>query len=72
MSIGKRIVEIRKTTELNQTDFAEQFGSSRGTYKNYERGAVDPPVSLVMKICEKNGINANWLLLAEATPPRTS
>jgi transcriptional regulator with XRE-family HTH domain len=68
MSIGKRIVEIRKTTGLNQTDFAELFGSSRGTYKNYERGAVDPPVSLVMKICEKYGINANWLLLGRNNP----
>lgn len=68
MSIGKRLVEVRKATGLNQTDFAVQFGVSRGTYKNYERGAVDPPISLVAKICEKYGANANWLLLGKSKP----
>jgi transcriptional regulator with XRE-family HTH domain len=68
MSIGKRLVEIRKATGLNQTEFAELLGSSRGTYKNYERGAVDPPVTLLVKLCEKYGTNANWLIMGKSKP----
>jgi transcriptional regulator with XRE-family HTH domain len=62
------MVGIRAATGLNQTEFCEQFGVSRGTYKNYERGAVDPPISLVAKICEKYEANANWLLLGKSKP----
>lgn len=61
-------MEVRKATGLNQTDFAEQFGTSRGTYKNYERGAVDPPVSLLAKIFEKYDKNAKWLITGNSKP----
>ena len=53
---------------LNQIDFAELLGVPRSSYKNYERGAFDPPTSLVVQICEKFGVDANWLLFGTRRP----
>ena len=68
MSIGKRLAEVRATQNLNQVDFAEQLGVPRSSYKNYERGAFDPPTSLVVQICERYGVDANWLLFGTRRP----
>jgi len=68
MSIGKRLAEVRATQGLNQVDFAELLGVPRSSYKNYERGAFDPPTSLVVQICGKYGVDANWLLFGTRQP----
>lgn len=68
MSIGKRLAEVRATQNLNQIDFAELLGVPRSSYKNYERGAFDPPTSLVVQICERYSVDANWLLFGTRRP----
>lgn len=68
MSIGKRMAEVRSAQGLNQVDFAELVGVPRSSYKNYERGAFEPPTSLVMHICERFGVDANWLLFGPRQP----
>jgi transcriptional regulator with XRE-family HTH domain len=67
MSIGKRLAEVRATQGLNQIDFAELLGVPQFV-QNYERGAFDPPTSLVVQICERYGVDANWLLFGTRRP----
>jgi transcriptional regulator with XRE-family HTH domain len=62
------MAEVRAAQGLNQIDFAELVGVSRSAYKNYERGASDPPTSLVVQICERYGVDANWLLFGTRRP----
>ena len=68
MSIGKRLAEVRAEQGLNQVEFAELLGVPRSSYKNYERGAFDPPTSLVVQICKRYGVDANWLLFGNRRP----
>lgn len=63
MSLGDRLLEVRKQTTLNQLAFAKLFNLSDRGYKNYELGYRDPPASLLTKIALKYDINLNWLLL---------
>jgi transcriptional regulator with XRE-family HTH domain len=69
-SIGRRMAEVRSATGLNQVGFAELINVARSSYKNYERDALDPPVSLVMAICERFGVDANWLLMGKTQPSK--
>ena len=62
------MAEVRGAQGLNQVDFAELVGVSRSAYKNYERGASDPPTNLVVQICERYGVDANWLLFGTRRP----
>ena len=61
--IGKRIAQVRKRLGLNQIEFAKVFGISQSAFKNYERGVADPPAKLVISICQKHEVSAEWLLL---------
>jgi DNA-binding transcriptional regulator YiaG len=44
MNLGSRIALLRKRTGLNQVEFAQHLGISQSAFKNYERGASEPPV----------------------------
>ncbi|WP_199555109.1 helix-turn-helix domain-containing protein [Sandaracinobacteroides hominis] len=68
MSIGKRMAQVRSAQGLNQVDFAQLLEVPSSSYKNYERGAFDPPTSLVRQICERFSVDANWLLLGQQRP----
>jgi transcriptional regulator with XRE-family HTH domain len=63
MSLGNRIAKIRKRTGKNQVEFAQQLGVSQSAFKNYERSASDPPVSLLVHLCKEFDVGADWLIL---------
>ncbi|QTD57260.1 helix-turn-helix transcriptional regulator [Parasphingorhabdus cellanae] len=62
------MAEVRAAAGLNQIDFAEQLSVPKSSYKNYERGAFDPPLSLIMQICETYAVDANWILFGKSKP----
>lgn len=66
MSTGERLATFRKSLGKNQIQFAEELGVSQSAYKNYEREATDPPISLVIKLCKEYGLSAEWLLLGRS------
>lgn len=68
MSIGKRLAAVRRLSGLNQIDFASHFGVSKNSIKDYERGATDPSYSLLVKLCTRYKIDANWLMLGRGNP----
>lgn len=57
-----RIIEVRKYLGLNQTELAEKLGVTRSTVCAWESGRNNPSDSLIKFLCEKFGINKEWLL----------
>lgn len=61
-----RLRKAREVTGLNQADFAHDLGVSRGTVKNYERGATAEykrPVLLAWAM--RSGVPLEWLLTGQ-------
>jgi bacteriophage CI repressor helix-turn-helix domain len=63
--ICHRIVSIRKSFGLNQSDFAANLEINRTTLASYEKGISSPSVTFLLKIKEVYKININWLLTGE-------
>lgn len=63
MSIGKRLVQIRKSQnpKLSQVEFAELLNMSRSAYSMYELDKSTPTGQTIELICTKFNINRSWL-----------
>ena len=60
-----RLRELRKTTGLSQTDFAEKLGCGRGAIKNLEEGKTGISSTFADLICRIYGSNVVWLETGE-------
>lgn len=65
MTIGERIKKIRKELDLTQAEFGSKIGSVQNTVTGYENGRRNPSAPVITLICEKFGINENWLRYGE-------
>jgi transcriptional regulator with XRE-family HTH domain len=62
-SIAYRLKRVRLVHELTQLEFTSILGVSARSYKNYELGDRELPISLAASVCAAFSIDANWLLL---------
>lgn len=62
MPIHNRLAEVRKDTDLTQTEFAQRMGVSRRAYVNYERGEREIPSSLILLLHDELSISPTWML----------
>lgn len=46
---------------MTQQDFADKIGLKRQTIAAYEIGKIEPSESTLLLICEKFGVNEDWL-----------
>lgn len=60
--IGAKLLAIRKTTGLTQSEVAEKTGISDRTYADIERGTVNMRVATLMKICHTFHITPDEIL----------
>jgi transcriptional regulator with XRE-family HTH domain len=60
---AERLQELRKKLKKTQPEFAQDLGVGVTSYKFYELEKRDPPLSLVVKICEEYDVSADWLVL---------
>ena len=60
--MSKRIREIRLENELNQSDFGKSISVSQDTVSLWENGKSLPNVEVVIAICKKYNISADYLL----------
>lgn len=60
MNIGNRIKEVRGTTP--REEFAALFGVNKATIQRYEIYGRDPGTEFITNLCERYGINAEWIL----------
>jgi transcriptional regulator with XRE-family HTH domain len=66
--VGERLREERERLGLNQTEFGELLGVSRGTQKNYELGASSLDLRYVAAL-EERGIDAAFVLTGRRSTP---
>lgn len=66
-----RLRELRKSTRLSQTDFAEKLGCGRGVIKGIEEGKTDISPAFADLICRTYGCDRIWLETGEGEMFRT-
>jgi transcriptional regulator with XRE-family HTH domain len=59
-AIGSRIRELRG--EMLQEELAEYLGISQGQLSKVERGKWGPTVEVLLRLVEKFGKSADWML----------
>lgn len=65
MTINDRIKDIRRSTGLSQTDFAERLGTTRGVITNLEGEKTTPNEPFIKLICREFNIDEHWLRTGE-------
>ena len=63
--INDRILELRKSLKLNQTDFGKRIGVSRGVINNIDLSLVPAKPLLIDQICKEFGVSQTWLETGE-------
>lgn len=62
MDIGTRIKQIRKGSNLTQTEFGSRIGISLSGVSSLEIGKNTPSEQTIRAICSEFGINREWLV----------
>jgi transcriptional regulator with XRE-family HTH domain len=57
-----RIRKLREGAKLNQGEFADTVGVSRGAMSYYEQEARTPDIGVLRQICAKHNISADYLI----------
>lgn len=60
-TITDRLRKARELTGLDQGEFANDIGASRGTVSNYERGSKTHSRSVLMTWAMRSGVPLEWL-----------
>ena len=58
----QKIRELREDKDLTQTQIAKILNCSQRIYSNYERGEVDIPTQVLIKLAEFHGTSVDFLL----------
>lgn len=58
----ERIRNLREDKDLTQTQVAEYLNCSQRIYSNYERGEVDIPTSILIKLADLHNTSTDYLL----------
>ncbi|MBR3803192.1 MAG: helix-turn-helix domain-containing protein [Clostridia bacterium] len=69
MSIGDRIMQLRKEAGLSQEAFAEKLGVSRQSVSKWESDSATPDLNKVIAICELFGVSSDYLLCGKEDSP---
>ncbi len=64
--IGQRITDLREIAELSQEDVADFLNVSLETYKSYEEGIEDMPISILYELASKFGVDFSAILSGDA------
>ncbi|MDO5296912.1 MAG: XRE family transcriptional regulator [bacterium] len=62
MGIGERITQLRKSAGMTQGDLASQLKVTSANVSNYELGKRNPPIDVLLRLCNIFGVTPNYLL----------
>ncbi|MDE6728570.1 MAG: helix-turn-helix domain-containing protein [Oscillospiraceae bacterium] len=62
MAYYKRIRELREDSDLKQRELAEILCCSQRVYSNYERGDLDIPTEVLIKLARYYGTSVDYIL----------
>lgn len=58
----RRIRELREDHDLTQREMGEVLRCSQRVYSNYERGDIDIPTGILIKLADFYHVSADYLL----------
>lgn len=62
MHMYKRIRDLREDKDLTQTQMAAYLHCSQRIYSNYERGEVDIPTAVLLRLADFHHTSVDYLL----------
>lgn len=65
-----RIRNLREDKDMTQTQMALILNCSQRIYSNYERGDVDIPTEILIKLSNYHNVSIDYLLSQTANPKR--
>lgn len=66
----KRIRDLREDKDLSQREMGEILSCSQRVYSNYERGELDIPTEILIKLAAFHNTSVDYLLnLTDKTEP---
>lgn len=60
--IYKRIRDLREDKDLTQQQMGEILSCSQRVYSNYERGDIDIPTEILIKLADFHQVSVDYLL----------
>ena len=60
--MNKRIYELRTDNDLKQREIAEMLNCSQRVYSNYERGDLDIPTEILIKLSKHYNVSVDYIL----------
>ncbi len=58
----KRIRELREDKDMSQTQIAQILSCSQRVYSNYERGELDIPTEILIKLSQFHQVSVDYIL----------
>lgn len=62
MTMGEKILKLRKARQWNQEDLAEQVGVTRQAVSRWESDSAKPDADKITLLCDLFGVSADYLL----------
>lgn len=70
MTLGERIVTVRKNKGITQKDFADRLGISPTRLNYWEKDKRSPPVQMLNKIAEILDVDSDYLIGRKESPEK--
>lgn len=58
----RRIRDLREDKDMTQTQIAEILNCSQRVYSDYERGRLDIPTDILIRLADFHGVSVDYLL----------
>lgn len=62
MIMYKRIRDLREDSDMTQTQISEILHCSQRVYSDYERGKLDIPTEILIKLADLHKVSVDYLL----------
>ncbi len=60
--VYRRIRDLREDNDLTQTEMGKILFCSQRVYSNYERGDLDIPTDILIKLADYYGVSVDYIL----------
>ena len=62
LMLNRRIRDLREDRDLTQREMGEILLCSQRVYSNYERGELDIPTEILIKLADFHGVSVDYIL----------
>ena len=65
MTMGEKLLKLRKARQWSQEELAEKIGMTRQAVSRWESGSAKPDAEKIIALCDLFGVSADYLLREE-------